>query len=95
MSAHGDASVILGLRRSGYSPLEIAAELGIPVSRVEQALRTAGRQVCQQTGKRCFSSVHAARRSMAKAANKVRVYRCEHGPHYHVTSWADGYGGQR
>ena len=86
-----DASVILGLRRRGYSPMEIAAELGITVGRVEQALRTAGRQICQDTGKRCFASERAARRSMAKASNKVRVYRCEHGPHYHVTSMADGW----
>ena len=86
-----DASVILGLRRQGYSLHEIAAELGITVHRVEQSLRSGGRHVCQDTGKREYPSERAARKAMAKASNKIRVYRCEHGPHYHVTSMADGW----
>jgi hypothetical protein len=71
--------------------LEIAAELAIPLSRVHWALRSAGHPICERTGKRCYTSMAQARRAMAMASNKVRVYRCEHGHHFHVTSQADGW----
>jgi hypothetical protein len=85
------ASVIIGMRRNGYEPREIAAELDVPVSRVNRTLRSAGHPICERTGQRCYTSERKARKSMRLASNKVRVYRCPHGQHYHVTSQADGW----
>lgn len=86
MSVMSQGSLILGMQRRGYSLHEIAAALSIPVRVVEQTLRTAGNPICEQTGKRCYSSPHQARKGNATASNKIRVYRCEHGHHWHVTS---------
>lgn len=86
MSSSDQAAVIIGLRRQGHDPYEIAHQLNIPVSVVERTLRTAGNRICVHTGKRCFSSEKTARRATATASNKIRVYRCEHGNHFHVTS---------
>lgn len=82
------AALIIGLRRTGRSLHEIAAELDVPVSLIERTLRNAGNRICEQTGKRSFSSERQARRATKTASNKIRVYRCEHGAHWHVTSQA-------
>jgi hypothetical protein len=86
------ASVILGLRRRGHTPYEIAAALSVPVSVVEGTLRTAGHRMCDATGKRCHSSERAAKAATRTAHNKIRVYRCPECNLFHVTSEAEGWG---
>lgn len=44
------------------------------------------RRLCPTTGKRCYLSAHDARRAMAKASNRVLVYRCPYCRALHVTS---------
>lgn len=44
------------------------------------------RPICTRTGKRCFSSVHDARKAMrATMSARLRAYRCDHCRMWHLT----------
>ena len=52
---------------------------------VEQKMTDPRIRICE-CGKRCYSTPTRARKAMAKARNRVRVYWCEVGHCYHVTA---------
>lgn len=46
---------------------------------------------CDYCGKRGYSSRDAAKRALAKASNKIRLYRCPDSGLWHATSQLDSW----
>lgn len=70
-------------RRQQNAVAQLARQGGGAVERVFEESRGS---YCEQTGKRQFSSKHAARAGMRGLKASLRVYRCEHCRDFHLTS---------
>lgn len=75
-----------GLKQHAESEHEgVYLEAGARVEVPRPPPRQKGPPICE-CGKRGFRSKGAAKRSMSKASNRVRAYRCPDGPYFHVTN---------